>query len=384
METGSGPFKKGERLTAQKLNQLADGVPFTVTGGALTHNPRGNIVHIDQPENIYIKLTGKTGTSPIKYGWKEVVRLANGTWLDTARTANYTDDYAVELNNSNLSTTDGYIYRSERSPHTGEWLFFLRRNRKCGIDGYCLRLPSTINFSTVSCTFSTANVPIWTYAPGMVVYSPDGCKNAEYPDGWVTWRNVTSGGGTTVDVPTGHMQSMIDYATCLSLYSNSSGALVKDVNTRTENDIKSLLTAYFPTPLTVKHWNGAIDQATDCPAYGGKNIYEYNVTKAVTYVEANLTAAPSCGGFNVAYKRGYDIEVQIKNSEYTASGTLFSVSYTNLKFATIGLTSNTTAPYYFPTYTNLIVSDTDTGSSGGDCDATGPNPFTYGNITFTY
>lgn len=129
MEAKSGPFQKGERLTAEKLNDLAAGMPISVTGGALTQTPRSAIVHVDQPENIYIKLTGKNGSSPIKYAWKQVVRLASGAWQDTPRTANHTDDYAIELNNSNLSTSDGYIYRAERSPHTGEWLFFLRRSR---------------------------------------------------------------------------------------------------------------------------------------------------------------------------------------------------------------------------------------------------------------
>ena len=122
--TGDGPFQRGERLTATRLNDLAKGVPVFMTGGTITESPTGKLINVDQPENIYIRLTGKTGTSPIKYAWKEVVRLANGTWLNTPRTANYTDDYAIELNNSNLSTTDNYVYRAERSPHSGEWLFF--------------------------------------------------------------------------------------------------------------------------------------------------------------------------------------------------------------------------------------------------------------------
>lgn len=121
--TGDGPFQRGERLTASRLNDLAKGVPVFMTGGTITESPTGKLINVDQPENIYIRLTGKTGSSPIKYAWKEVVRLANGTWLNTPRTANYTDDYAIELNNSNLSTTDNYVYRAERSPHSGEWLF---------------------------------------------------------------------------------------------------------------------------------------------------------------------------------------------------------------------------------------------------------------------
>lgn len=122
-----GPFRRGEILTAQKLNEALTGRPITVSGsGRLSRDAKGDVVTVDQPETIYLRLTGKTGTTPIKYSWKEVYRNAAGAWVNTARTGTTSGDYAIELNNSDLSTTDNLVYRAERSPESGEWLFFSR------------------------------------------------------------------------------------------------------------------------------------------------------------------------------------------------------------------------------------------------------------------
>lgn len=130
IKKGEGLFQRGERLTAAKLNEAIMPSHVTVAGaGAISRGPEGDVIQVDIPEAMYIRLTAKdTGNTPIRYAWKEVSRLANGTWLNTTRTGNSTADYAMELNNANLSTSDDYIYRAERSPSTGEWLFFLRRS----------------------------------------------------------------------------------------------------------------------------------------------------------------------------------------------------------------------------------------------------------------
>jgi len=126
----SEPFKRGEILTAAKLNAaIGNSRRLTVAGdGAVSTDADGDVVRVDGYENIYIRLTGKTGTNPIKYSWTEVFRNANGTWSNTTNNGTTTGDYAIELNNSNLSTSDNYVYRAERSPESGEWLFFLRRS----------------------------------------------------------------------------------------------------------------------------------------------------------------------------------------------------------------------------------------------------------------
>ena len=138
MAQNEGPFSKGERLTAVKLNELATGRPIVVTGDGVGNRSGGqDSIEIHRSEVIYIRLTEKdVSKTPIRYGWKEVDRLgsptttANATWGNTAsRTAKMTNDYAIELNNQNLSVSDNYIYRAERSPSTGEWLFFLRKKQ---------------------------------------------------------------------------------------------------------------------------------------------------------------------------------------------------------------------------------------------------------------
>ena len=131
----SEPFKRGEILTAAKLNAaIGNSRRLTVAGdGAVSNDADGDVVRVDGYSNIYIRLTSKTGTNPIKYAWTEVFRNANGTWSNTTNNGTTSGDYAIELNNSNLSTSDNYVYRAERSPESGEWLFFFEaqpnRNR---------------------------------------------------------------------------------------------------------------------------------------------------------------------------------------------------------------------------------------------------------------
>ena len=131
MAQNEGPFQKGERLTAVKLNELATGKPLSVSGrGVINRSAGHDEMELSTPEVIYIRLTEKDTTkTPVRYGWIEVDRLGNpnatisATWGNiTTRTANATDDFAIEPNNGTLSTTDNTIYRAERSLTTGEWL----------------------------------------------------------------------------------------------------------------------------------------------------------------------------------------------------------------------------------------------------------------------
>lgn len=147
-------FVRGEILTAEKLNDALSGRRLTVAGDAATsYDADGDVVRVDGYSNIYIRLTSKTGTNPIKYAWTEVYRNANGTWSNTTNNGTTTGDYAIELNNSNLSTSDNYVYRAERSPESGEWLFFLRRSREtAGTLNY--RFTGTANASLFSPVYS--------------------------------------------------------------------------------------------------------------------------------------------------------------------------------------------------------------------------------------
>ena len=119
-------FRSGEILTAAKLN-AAFGNPrqLTVAGdGSISHDADGDTVRIDGYSNIYVRLTGKdTGNTPIKYAWKEVYRNANGDWSNTTHNGTTIGDYAVEINNGNLTVNTTTVYRAERSPESGEWLF---------------------------------------------------------------------------------------------------------------------------------------------------------------------------------------------------------------------------------------------------------------------
>lgn len=117
---GQGPFHRGERLTAAKLNEYVAQKPVRVYGQG---HVEGDTVLVDSPESMWIRLTDKQVNTPIRYGWKRVSRLENGTWQDLTHTGNVTNDYAIEVNNASLTVNTTTVYKAERSLTTGEWLF---------------------------------------------------------------------------------------------------------------------------------------------------------------------------------------------------------------------------------------------------------------------
>jgi hypothetical protein len=196
----SEPFKRGEILTAAKLNAaIGNSRRLTVAGdGASSVDADGDVIRVDGYSNIYIRLTSKTGTNPIKYAWTEVFRNANGTWSNTTNNGTTTGDYAIELNNSNLSTSDNYVYRAERSPESGEWLFFLRRSQT--VTGQLnFRFTGTANTSVSPDIFSfskqwgrTNNVTKGTGCPSSNVTNS---QNSTYNN--ITFYYTPNGGSRT-------------------------------------------------------------------------------------------------------------------------------------------------------------------------------------------
>jgi hypothetical protein len=119
---GQGPFQQGERLTAAKLNDWILRRPGVEVFGE--GHVEGGVVAVDGRESMFIRLTEKnTANTPIKYGWKRVSRMPNGTWANLTHTGNVTNDYAVEINNANLTVNTTTVYQAGRSTTTGEWLF---------------------------------------------------------------------------------------------------------------------------------------------------------------------------------------------------------------------------------------------------------------------
>jgi hypothetical protein len=114
---GQGPFQRGERLTAAKLNDVVSSIrPVRVGGRA---GLMGDTIVSDETDSAYIRVTGRTGG---KYAWVEVYRTPNGTWANTSRTGNTTYDWAVERNNATVSA-GSTVYEAKRSVDTSEWIF---------------------------------------------------------------------------------------------------------------------------------------------------------------------------------------------------------------------------------------------------------------------
>lgn len=118
-------FKRGEILTAAKLNAAFSDGDITVAGsGAVSRDAGGHVVRVDTPDYMHIRLTDKvTANSVVKYAWKEVYRNANTTWANTTNTGTANGDYAIEINNANLPTGGLTVYSASRSPESGEWIF---------------------------------------------------------------------------------------------------------------------------------------------------------------------------------------------------------------------------------------------------------------------
>lgn len=118
-------FKRGEILTAAKLNAAFSDGDITVAGsGAVSRDAGGHVVRVDTPDYMHIRLTDKiTANSVVKYAWKEVYRNANATWANTTHNGTANGDYAVEINNANLPTGGLTVYSASRSPESGEWIF---------------------------------------------------------------------------------------------------------------------------------------------------------------------------------------------------------------------------------------------------------------------
>ena len=114
---GQGPFQRGERLTAAKLNDVVSSIRPVRAGGRA--GIVGDTVVSDETDSAYIRVTGRTGAN---YAWVEVYRTPNGTWANTSRTGNTTSDWAVERNNATVAA-GVTVYEARRSVDTSEWIF---------------------------------------------------------------------------------------------------------------------------------------------------------------------------------------------------------------------------------------------------------------------
>lgn len=117
---GQGPFHRGERLTAVKLNDVVNAIKPVRVGGRA--GIIGDAIVSDETERAYIRITGHTGTNPRKFAWQEVYRTPNGTWANGTRSGNSTYDWAIEQNDHNVGS-GSTVYEAVRSPDTSEWIF---------------------------------------------------------------------------------------------------------------------------------------------------------------------------------------------------------------------------------------------------------------------
>lgn len=114
------------RSIRKPINKIASAMPkeFWVENGSSTCDDGNIAISVDQDEQFYIRLTDKTGTSPIKYAWQyQNHDRTTDTWSDGFVTGDTTANWAEELNNASLSTTDNKRYRARINPQSGRVIF---------------------------------------------------------------------------------------------------------------------------------------------------------------------------------------------------------------------------------------------------------------------
>lgn len=108
------------------LNKMHSKIPSqTAAHGAESSNDNGrSSFAVHQNEPFFIKLTSKTGSSPIKYGWTyQNHDRTSDAWSDGFVTGDTTANWAEELNNADLSVTDNKRYRARLNPQSGRLIF---------------------------------------------------------------------------------------------------------------------------------------------------------------------------------------------------------------------------------------------------------------------
>lgn len=326
MSKNEGVFAKGERLTASKLNDLAAGRPLSVAGQGIVNRSGGrDELELKPPEIIYIRLTEKdVSKTPVRYGWKEVDRLGNptatvsATWGNmTDRKAKMTDDYAIELNNANLSVTDNYIYRAERSPATGEWLFFLRKKPSGGgvneicTGGMCERLPTTVQFIV------GAPNPAYTGPPGPVYRE---LNYEQYSRNTITGAVCILSRSTRTDNGffAGKARSLFPHSRTATIsVPRATGFGIVELDDVTA-DLQPYLEYWY-----LKTWAGAVPPGEACPRSDYEATTETASFSAKTFVAVTVESAACVQ--KITLSKG--VMVKIKQKVTTVIGGVTSVTY---------------------------------------------------------
>jgi hypothetical protein len=292
---GQVPFQRGERLTAAKLNEWVTKRPSVEAFGH-SHN-EGGAVFTDERETMFVRLTNKTGSAPIKYAWQEVYRAANGTWVNMTHTGNVTNDYAIELNNANLSITDNYVYRAERSLTTGEWLFFLMRRTSGCAGGICSNPPTTVCANFPADPYIYADPPIYDKTPGEIQYYPfpiDTCPQFEWPNGL-----------------TSHAFNLYWKARSLVAESECVSALVGST-VQTTLSVKPEIEPFMPIVDIIEYEKD--DFPNPCPIESYRKTCNVTLVDADILTDVTLSNNGSCG-FNYSITRKLRITTNITMTE---------------------------------------------------------------------
>lgn len=118
------------RKIRKPINDAFAAMPTEIVseGAATSRDGRRMSFSVIGEDIFYIRLTDRThggGGAPHKYSWVAVVQdRDNGTWENSPRTGNTTDDWATELNNQNILPNTGDRFPARRNPQSGRVTFY--------------------------------------------------------------------------------------------------------------------------------------------------------------------------------------------------------------------------------------------------------------------
>lgn len=307
------------RTIRKPINEAFASVPIELIGeGAATSTDGRRMSFTVIPEDtFYIRLNTKTTVNgTIRYGWVAVNQdRDSGNWTNCVRAGNATtDDWATELNNTDLTVGTATRYIARVNPQTGRVTFFFRNRGNVPpvdpcVDGICTSPPSaiTIIWPPAAGDYEyPGTFPNYGATPGYQCFYSDP-NDPRF--GALQWETVN---GWTYHYPS-FEQKIADIIASTVTVPTSLGNWLE-----TEIDVTSDFTDIFPMFCDYKRYNGpTLFPDTTTPQLDFELACETNIIYAKRYVRVFMGHGGSCRmGFSVQQRLEISLESTWSETSY--------------------------------------------------------------------
>lgn len=287
------------RKIRKPINDAFASVPIELIGqGAATSTDGRRMSFTVLGEDaFYIRLNTKTTVNgTIRYGWTAVNQdRDSGNWTNCVRGGNSTtDDWATELNNTDLNVGTGTRYVARVNPQTGRVTFFFRNGganappfNECN-NGVCSIPPAsvTITFPLIE------EFPAYTYPSSFPNYNLNPGYKCYYNlpgdprDGALRYESVN---GWTYHTPSIYKKLYAIMSAPVTVPTSLGSWL------ETEIDIASDFADYFPMFGDYALYAGpTLAPDTTTPQKNYEGSFETNLITAKRFVDVRMTNGGSC------------------------------------------------------------------------------------------